>query len=150
MLRRLIIVGAIALCGAAAGVAVGNFAAGGQGRQSGAEELANYSSAFKADEPAKADPTDDPGFAQRAGPSSYDCKGCDSHAYNDMMPAGDYAPAQTDPIPAYRVEDAPLPPRAGLAGRRDAPPLPADRAGSLIDPTASDRATAIAPAPARN
>jgi hypothetical protein len=109
-LRRLIIVGAISLFGTTAGVTLGNFVAGGP-KLTGAEELVNYTSMLGFDgNDSQADTVSDPDFARQAGPGAYECQGCDARLHNDIIPA-DTASADLAPLPAYHVEDAPLPPR---------------------------------------
>jgi len=123
--RRLIIVSAIALFGATAGIALGNFVARGP-KISGTDELANYSAAF--DMNSQAPQTDDPDrtLAAQSGPSHYNCTGCDAALYNENV-GGNDMPASTEPLPPYRVEETQeaavrrdtLP---GLAPRRGSPP----------------------------
>lgn len=103
--RRLIVVGAVILCGAGAGVALGDFAAGpGESRLPGMEEAMGLATDLVApDDPATADAS----FAARSGPTSYSCEGCDAKLHNEMA-LDDSAFADVEPLPPYRPEQAAL------------------------------------------
>lgn len=105
-MRRLIVISAISVFGATAGVALGNFAAGGSGSR-GASEFADYSAFLAIGDDAPDAGEDKADFAARTGPSSYHCEGCDASLYNDMI---DGQVAELLPLPAYHTQDAPLPP----------------------------------------
>jgi|GEM_PF-2947322 len=107
--RRLIVVGAISLGGTVAGLALGNFAAGGT-RMSGEQELAVYRSFFgEGDATASVEDEADTSVAMRDGPSSYTCQGCDAKLYSDTVSA-DASIAATEPLPPYVPEEAVMPP----------------------------------------
>lgn len=156
-MRRLIIVGAIAVGGAVAGLALGNFVSGGP-KMTGLEELSAYNSMFEASDNGASDADAQTGFAARSGPNSYQCEGCDARLHNDMMPAG-ASEADTTPLPPYRSDDAavPLPPAAvpasaALPGGRpvltrmpSTPGALSATSGRIVAP-AADR-TIVAPPP---
>ncbi|MBT2187591.1 hypothetical protein [Sphingobium nicotianae] len=158
-LRRLIIVGAISLFGGTAGVTLGNFVARGP-KLSGADELANYSSPLMADAAPTHAVDPDPDIAARiAGPSHYDCTGCDASPYNDTI-GGNVAIASTAPLPPYHAEESPAPAARrevpGTAVRRGDPPGSAEPAAFLASPAgpppivAPSVAVALPQTPPRN
>lgn len=109
--RRLIVIGIIAASGTAAGLALGNFVAGPEtfGRRGMNEsDLMDINASMVPDEEAV---TGSAGFADRPGPSSYNCVGCDAHPYNEATP--DSGAIDTAPMPPYQSEDAPLPTGTG-------------------------------------
>ena len=134
-IRRLIIVSAISLFGASAGIALGNFVAAGP-KATGMEELANYNSSFDTSVAQGRSAEAESGFAGRAGPNHYDCKGCDASLYNDVVP-GDSA-ALTEPLPPYQAEEPAEPAlrsdASGSAPRRGAAPGQAAPVAYLATP----------------
>jgi hypothetical protein len=104
-IRRLIIVGAVSFFGAAAGVALGNFVAGGP-RLTGLEELALFNAMSAATTAVRAEaPAGRAGGRSPGGPTSYHCEGCDAQLY----PAIDItAVADTMPLPPYVPHDTDL------------------------------------------
>lgn len=107
--RRLIVVGAVILCGAGAGVALGDFAAGpGESRLPGMEEAMGLAGGLASDLGAPAEPAAaDASFAARPGPASYSCEGCDAKLHNEAA-LDDDAFADVEPLPPYRPEKAVL------------------------------------------
>jgi hypothetical protein len=119
--RRLIVISAIALFGAAAGLTLGHFVAGPESNSSGGvNESYGLDTGLMSAEGNVADGRDSPA---RSGPTSYTCEGCDTRLHNDMVGGNDMAPADVEPLPPYRSEDATAAPRAGLtpSSRRDMP-----------------------------
>jgi hypothetical protein len=149
--RRLIIVSAIGLFGATAGIALGNFVARGP-KISGMDELASYSSTLVMNSQDAA-PVDDPDptVAAQAGPNHYNCTGCDASLYNDVVGGGDMA-ASTEPLPPYQVEEEPAAParrdEAGLPPRHGPPPGSAAPTGLFAIPVPLVTGAAQAAAPA--
>jgi hypothetical protein len=106
--RRVLVISAIAIGGALSGLAIGHFVAGGP-RLDGGSELANYSALFTGGNAAgSTDGQGDDGFAAEAGPSNYQCQGCDAHLTNDMVNGN---AAETEPLPPDVPDDAAPPPR---------------------------------------
>jgi len=103
--RRLIVVGAVILCGAGAGIALGDFAAGpGERRLPGVEEAMGLASDLVTpDEPAAAHAS----FAAGSAPASYSCEGCDAKLHNEAA-LDDGMLADVEPLPPYRPEQAAL------------------------------------------
>ncbi|OJY68117.1 MAG: hypothetical protein BGP16_14710 [Sphingobium sp. 66-54] len=107
--RRLIVVGAVILCGAGAGVALGDFVAGpGGSRLPGMEEAMGLAGGLASDLVTPADPAAaDASFAARSGPASYSCEGCDAKLHNEVA-LDDGAFADVEPLPPYQPEQAAL------------------------------------------
>jgi hypothetical protein len=98
--RRFIVISAIAIGGAVAGIALGNFVAGAP-RITGMDELAAYNAMFDSMEEAPAtEVVSRPALEKRDGPTSYHCEGCDARRYDDIIEAAD-----TAPLPPYQPED---------------------------------------------
>jgi hypothetical protein len=136
--RRLIVVGTIALFGAAAGLTLGQFVAGPEAiGNHGTNEASSLDAGFMAEVDNGADQQ---GYVAQSGPSSYNCQGCDAHLHDDMIAGDDVAPADVTPLPPYRSEDAPVAPLvgAGASVRRDVPGgnpgLPGLTAPTLVVP----------------
>lgn len=98
--RRLTVVGAVILCGAVAGVALGDFAAG-----PGGGRLPDVQAALGlATEPATPEaPEADTVLAARSGPASYHCEGCDAGLHNEVT-LEDGAFPEVEPLPPYQPE----------------------------------------------
>lgn len=136
--RRLIVISAIAMFGAAAGVSLGSFVTGPEtNASSGMNEMFGLDGGFVT---GGDNVVDSDGFADRAGPSSYNCVGCDARLHDDIMPGNDMATANIEPYPPYRSEDAPISPRA--------PITPAQRRDALSAGVSLPGSTAPAPVPA--
>lgn len=104
ILRRFLVVAAIAAGGSFLGVSLGNFAAGDK-KMSGLEELATYESLFQAENRADAEGSEpELRYGREAGPDNYVCQGCDASLYNATIPSG-MQHEELDPLPPYRVED---------------------------------------------
>lgn len=140
--RRLIIASAIALAAGAVGIALGNFAAGGE-KRSGLDDLAAYNQMFEASENmSDISGSSAPGFDARSGPTSYRCEGCDARPYNEMIADNG---ADTAPLPPYRPDEGdavePVPsPRVGPPGNVTPPrtgPVAADRPRASPTPASS-------------
>ena len=98
--RRLIVVSAIAIGGALAGLMLGNFVAGAP-KITGMDELAAYNAMFDSMEETPAtEVVSRRSFSERDGPTSYHCEGCDARRYDDRIEAAaaglaqDFANAQ--------------------------------------------------------
>ncbi len=132
--RRLIVISAIAIFGAGAGLTLGHFVAGPEtSNSSGMNEIFGLDTGLV---PSEQNLTGGVDFPDRSGPTSYTCEGCDARLHNDMVGGNDMAPADVEPLPPYRSEDAPVAPRAGLAPvpRRDIP-VTSPRLPGLASPT---------------
>jgi len=105
--RRLIVVSAVILCGAAVGVALGDFAARpGESRLTGVTDVVGRASDLVLpSEPAAAEPP----LAVRAGPNSYHCEGCDAKLPGETA-LEESALADIAPLPPYQPEQVALPP----------------------------------------
>jgi hypothetical protein len=126
--RRVLVISAIAIGGALSGLAIGNFVAGGP-KLDGASALANYSDLFAPDNAVgSSDVSADDGFAAEAGPSNYQCQGCDAHLTNDMVNGN---AAETEPLPPDVPDDATSPSRpadsSAVAPAVRGTPAPAER-----------------------
>jgi hypothetical protein len=100
--RRLIVVSAIAIGGALAGLMLGNFVAGAP-KITGMDELAAYNAMFDSMEETPAtEVVSRRSFSERDGPTSYHCEGCDARRYDDRIEA---AAADTTPLPPYQPEE---------------------------------------------
>jgi len=143
--RRLIVVSAVILCGAAVGVALGDFAARpGESRLTGVSDVVGQASDLVLpSEPAVAEPS----LAIRAGPNSYHCEGCDAKLPGETA-LEESALADIAPLPPYQPEQVALPPPI--------PPPPAPRVqvpaiilpgvgGGAARPTSPPSATPVAP-----
>jgi hypothetical protein len=100
--RRFIVISAIAIGGAVAGLALGNFVAGAP-KITGIDELAAYNAMFDSMEEAPAtEVVSRPSLDERDGPTSYHCEGCDARRYDDRIEG---AAADTTPLPPYLPEE---------------------------------------------
>lgn len=113
MARNLTMAGVVLLFGAGGGIMLGNFVAG-SNRVSGADELAAYFSE-SASPTMAADDEPVSSLANRDGPTSYSCDGCDAGLHKEPEFA---EPADYGPLPPYEVIDL-IPP-----AQRDVPPSP--------------------------
>lgn len=118
--RRLLVVGAIAVAGIGAGLALGSFVAGVPERGR-AQAVAGVDTATvpagQANDQTALTPLHD------AAPQRYSCQGCDAGLHNDMIPgnAGDLAP-----LPPYSPEEHVLmpPPDTGPVAPAPSPAPP--------------------------
>lgn len=118
--RRLIVVAAVLLSGAAAGVALGDFAAGSRDSYlPGVDAAMGLAAGFVA--PADS-VSADPVRPALSGPSSYSCEGCDAKLHNEML-LEDGAFADSEPLPPYQPVEAALP-QPPLARPAVAPAVP--------------------------
>ncbi|HWJ70491.1 MAG TPA: hypothetical protein VNS79_10640 [Sphingobium sp.] len=109
IVRRLIVIGAVVMSGAAAGVALGDFVARpGPGRPP--DVAAAPAPAARFDDPLDPVVAAAPVRAASVGPSSYSCEGCDARLHEDEV-AGEAAFADVEPLPAYRPQEDVVPER---------------------------------------
>ena len=112
LVRRLLIVAAIAIVGGGAGLALGSFVAGGPSREAaalndldlnlddGTIPAGNARDMAAAPPPLRAD-----------APQNYLCQGCDAGLHNDMVPGNESALA---PLPPYHPQEGVIVPVVSL------------------------------------
>lgn len=104
--RRMIVIGAIAISGAATGVALGDFAARpGPGRAPAVDETVTA----RFDDPLDPVAVARPAMAASAGPTSYHCEGCDAGLHDDLVTEDAASFADVEPLPLYRPEAGMVP-----------------------------------------
>lgn len=141
LVRRLIVVGAIAAAGIGAGLALGSFVSGVPERavtRAGAgADAATFPAGRATDQTALAP-------LPAAAPQSYSCQGCDAGLHNDMIPGNlsdlaplpPYQPEPYVPLPPMPPPDARATPPAPLPSVPvTAPKLPAEASASRPQPT---------------
>ncbi len=107
--RRLTVIGAVALSGAAAGVALGDFVARPGMSRPSAMDMTTEAAGARFDDPLDPVALARPARAAPVGPSSYSCEGCDARLHDDMMADDAISFADVEPLPAYRPEEGMVP-----------------------------------------